>query len=199
MQRNCGTMPAASPVPIRSMQWVFFLEVMALDADKTGSDETRRKLIAEGKKTADQVITMAETKHPLTDEQKAEADRILATMLEAAQSDYDRKLALLNNRISTPSDVDRSRAALVVAKAQLDMRRLAAFTPAVQHVRNFGIGEQRVVRAVRPVHGDDVGQPAGLVESSAVLRPFAMGPSARPWPARSPPRRCWRGTSRRLL
>ena len=40
--------------------------------------------------------------------------------LEAAQSDYDRKLALLNNRISTPSDVDRSRAALVVAKAQLE-------------------------------------------------------------------------------
>jgi membrane fusion protein (multidrug efflux system) len=40
--------------------------------------------------------------------------------LDAAQSDYDRKLALLNNRISTPSDVDRSRAALVVAKAQLE-------------------------------------------------------------------------------
>jgi membrane fusion protein, multidrug efflux system len=40
--------------------------------------------------------------------------------LEAAQSDYDRKLALLNNRISTPSDVDRSRAALVVVKAQLE-------------------------------------------------------------------------------
>jgi len=40
--------------------------------------------------------------------------------LEAAQSDYDRKLALLNNRISTPSDVDRSRAALVAAKAQLE-------------------------------------------------------------------------------
>jgi membrane fusion protein (multidrug efflux system) len=40
--------------------------------------------------------------------------------LDAAQSDYDRKLALLNNRISTPSDVDRSRAALVAAKAQLE-------------------------------------------------------------------------------
>ena len=40
--------------------------------------------------------------------------------LDAAQSDYDRKLALLNNRISTPSDVDRSRAALVIAKAQLE-------------------------------------------------------------------------------
>jgi membrane fusion protein (multidrug efflux system) len=40
--------------------------------------------------------------------------------LAAAQSDYDRKLALLNNRISTPSDVDRSRAALVIAKAQLE-------------------------------------------------------------------------------
>jgi membrane fusion protein, multidrug efflux system len=40
--------------------------------------------------------------------------------LDAAQSDYDRKLALLNNRISTPSDVDRSRAALVATKAQLE-------------------------------------------------------------------------------
>jgi membrane fusion protein, multidrug efflux system len=40
--------------------------------------------------------------------------------LDAAQSDYDRKLALLNNRISTPSDVDRSRAALVAAKARLE-------------------------------------------------------------------------------
>ncbi|HEU0062082.1 MAG TPA: HlyD family secretion protein [Hyphomicrobiaceae bacterium] len=41
--------------------------------------------------------------------------------LDAAQSDYDRKLALLNNRISTPSDVDRSRAALVATKAQLEL------------------------------------------------------------------------------
>jgi membrane fusion protein (multidrug efflux system) len=41
--------------------------------------------------------------------------------LAAAQSDYDRKVALLGNRISTPSDVDRSRAALVAAKAQLEL------------------------------------------------------------------------------
>jgi membrane fusion protein, multidrug efflux system len=38
----------------------------------------------------------------------------------AAQADYDRKNALLNSRISTPSDLDKSRVALVTAKAQLE-------------------------------------------------------------------------------
>ena len=38
----------------------------------------------------------------------------------ANQADYDRKTALLNNRISTPSDLDRSRVLLVTAKAQLE-------------------------------------------------------------------------------
>jgi membrane fusion protein, multidrug efflux system len=50
----------------------------------------------------------------------------------AAQSDYDRKLALLNNRISAPSDVDRSRAALVVAKAQLEQLQQQEATARIQ-------------------------------------------------------------------
>ena len=40
--------------------------------------------------------------------------------LAAAQADFDRKNQLLNNRISTPSDVDKSRVALIAAKAQLE-------------------------------------------------------------------------------
>jgi membrane fusion protein, multidrug efflux system len=38
----------------------------------------------------------------------------------AAQADYDRKSTLLNNRISSPSDLDRSRMALMAAKAILE-------------------------------------------------------------------------------
>jgi membrane fusion protein (multidrug efflux system) len=40
--------------------------------------------------------------------------------VEATQADYDRKTALLRDRISTPSDLDKSRVALVAAKAQLE-------------------------------------------------------------------------------
>ena len=40
--------------------------------------------------------------------------------LAAAQADLDRKTQLLNNRISTPSDVDRSRVSLIAAKTQLE-------------------------------------------------------------------------------
>jgi membrane fusion protein (multidrug efflux system) len=39
----------------------------------------------------------------------------------ASQSDYDRKAALQRDRISAPSDLDRSRVALVAAKAQLEL------------------------------------------------------------------------------
>jgi membrane fusion protein (multidrug efflux system) len=39
----------------------------------------------------------------------------------ANQADFDRKTSLLNNRISTPSDLDKSRVALVAAKAQLEL------------------------------------------------------------------------------
>jgi membrane fusion protein, multidrug efflux system len=38
----------------------------------------------------------------------------------AAQADYDRKTALLDSRISAPSDLDRSRIALVISKTQLE-------------------------------------------------------------------------------
>jgi membrane fusion protein (multidrug efflux system) len=41
--------------------------------------------------------------------------------LAAAQSDFDRKTQLLSNRISTPSDVDKSRVALIAAKTQLEL------------------------------------------------------------------------------
>ena len=40
--------------------------------------------------------------------------------LAAAQSDLDRKTQLLSNRISTPSDVDKSRVGLIAAKTQLE-------------------------------------------------------------------------------
>lgn len=40
--------------------------------------------------------------------------------VEAAQADYERKSTLLQNRISTPSDLDKSRVVLVAAKAQLE-------------------------------------------------------------------------------
>jgi membrane fusion protein (multidrug efflux system) len=40
--------------------------------------------------------------------------------LAAAQAEFDRKTALLGNRISSPSDLDRSRVALMLAKAQLE-------------------------------------------------------------------------------
>src|SRR5256885_11155437 len=49
------------------------------------------------------------------------------------------------------------------SEAQLDMRRLAVLAPAVQDMRNLRVGKQRVVRAVRAVHGDDIGQPAAGV------------------------------------
>ena len=41
--------------------------------------------------------------------------------LAAAQADFDRKSQLLSNRISTPSDVDKSRVALIAAKTQLEL------------------------------------------------------------------------------
>jgi membrane fusion protein (multidrug efflux system) len=41
--------------------------------------------------------------------------------LAAAQADFDRKTQLLSNRISTPSDLDKSRVTLIAAKTQLEM------------------------------------------------------------------------------
>jgi membrane fusion protein (multidrug efflux system) len=40
--------------------------------------------------------------------------------LAAAQSDFERKTSLVNSRIASPSDVDKSRIALVAAKAQAE-------------------------------------------------------------------------------
>jgi membrane fusion protein (multidrug efflux system) len=39
----------------------------------------------------------------------------------AAQADFDRKIELVGKRISTPSDVDKSRVALIAAKTQLEL------------------------------------------------------------------------------
>ena len=41
--------------------------------------------------------------------------------LAAAQADFDRKTQLLSNRISTPSDLDKSRMALIASKTQLEL------------------------------------------------------------------------------
>jgi membrane fusion protein (multidrug efflux system) len=41
--------------------------------------------------------------------------------LAAAQADFDRKTQLVGSRITTPSDLDRSRVALVAAKTQLEL------------------------------------------------------------------------------
>src|ERR1044072_6800064 len=62
-----------------------------------------------------------------------------------------------------------------VAETELYMRRLAALAPAVKDVRDLRIGKQRVVRAMRAVHGDDVGQPAaGMVGAAEIGRdPYA--------------------------
>ena len=43
----------------------------------------------------------------------------------ANQADFDRKTSLLNNRISTPSDLDKSRVLLIAAKALLEQLRAA--------------------------------------------------------------------------
>jgi membrane fusion protein (multidrug efflux system) len=50
----------------------------------------------------------------------------------AMQSDYDRKTALLRDRVSAPSDLDRSRVALMAAKAQLEQLQLQEASAHVQ-------------------------------------------------------------------
>ena len=54
----------------------------------------------------------------------------------ANQADYDRKIALLNNRISTPADVDKSRMTLLAAKALLEQLQQQEAT-----VRNQLLGD----------------------------------------------------------
>ena len=50
----------------------------------------------------------------------------------AAQADFDRKTSLLDNRISSPSDLDRSRMALMAAKAQLEQLAQQEATARIQ-------------------------------------------------------------------
>ena len=68
------------------------------------------------------------------------------------------------------ADVGGDVADVDVADAFRDQRRLAVVAPAVQHVRDAAVGKQRVMRAVRPVHGDDVGQAAGAIGAAVVGR-----------------------------
>jgi membrane fusion protein, multidrug efflux system len=57
----------------------------------------------------------------------------------ANQADFDRKTSLLNNRISTPSDLDKSRVALVAAKAQLEQLQQQEATVRNQLLGNPGL------------------------------------------------------------
>jgi membrane fusion protein (multidrug efflux system) len=50
----------------------------------------------------------------------------------SAQADFDRKTKLLDGRISSPSDVDKARVALVVAKAQLELLEQQERTARIQ-------------------------------------------------------------------
>jgi membrane fusion protein, multidrug efflux system len=56
--------------------------------------------------------------------------------IAANQADFDRKTALLSNRISTPADLDRSRMLLLAAKAQLEQLQQQEAT-----VRNQLLGD----------------------------------------------------------
>ena len=69
----------------------------------------------------------------------------------ANQADFDRKTSLLNNRISTPADLDKSRMALLAAKALLEQLQQQEAT-----VRNQLLGDMDLRdREISPVHGGD--------------------------------------------
>ena len=71
----------------------------------------------------------------------------------AAQADYDRKTALLDNRISAPSDLDKSRMALVAAKTQLEQLEQQEAT-----VRNQLLGDPDLpIEKYPAVHRGDGG------------------------------------------
>ena len=65
--------------------------------------------------------------------------------MAANQADFDRKTSLLNNRISTPSDLDRSRMALAVSKGLLEQLQQQEAT-----VRNQLLGDLEL-RASRSI------------------------------------------------
>jgi hypothetical protein len=58
------------------------------------------------------------------------------------------------------ADVGRDIAYEDVADLFGDFRRAPVLVPAVQHIGDPRIGEQRVMRGIGAVHGDDVGQPS---------------------------------------
>lgn len=89
-----------------------------------------REVIASGRKNADQIIAMAETKHPLTDEQKA-AIRAAATPAADQAQDVTPKVtyAVLADRIQKATDAEVAALVLDEARAlpadqQADLQRL---------------------------------------------------------------------------
>ena len=64
----------------------------------------------------------------------------------ANQAEFDRKTSLLNNRISTPSDLDKSRMALAVSKGLLEQLQQQEAT-----VRNQLLGDVELPSRISPV------------------------------------------------
>jgi len=63
--------------------------------------------------------------------------------LAAAQADFDRKTQLLSNRISTPSDLDKSRVALIAAKTQLELLQQQERTLRIQLLDDPNLGVEK--------------------------------------------------------
>src|SRR3954451_5435380 len=57
-----------------------------------------------------------------------------------------------------------------IADAKRDFRRLSVLTPAVQHMRNARIWNERVMRAVGTVHGHHVGHAACGIGTAVIGR-----------------------------
>lgn len=66
------------------------------------------------------------------------------------------------------TDIGRDVADECVADALRHDGRFAVLAPAMQHMGNPLVGEERVVRAVGAVHGDDVRQLTDLVGAAIV-------------------------------
>ena len=63
--------------------------------------------------------------------------------LAAAQADFDRKTQLLSNRISTPSDLDKSRVSLIAAKTQLELLEQQERTLRIQLLDDPGLAIEK--------------------------------------------------------
>ncbi len=68
------------------------------------------------------------------------------------------------------ADIGGDVADIDVADPLRVVRGLAVLSPAVQHMADPGIGKQRVMRRMCPVHGRDVGQSPGLIDAVVVGR-----------------------------